>query len=501
MNRRQFLFCATGLAVLPRMARAAQSPPNLVVGVLSDIHVTRDDNANFFEAALRFYDAHKVDAVLIAGDLTTTSRTSEFEAVARTWNRVFPEDRRSDGTRIEKLFVTGNHDEDAFAGNTFKTFDESKELAFHWRKQEVWHRLFGEDYKPIRVKTVKGYSFVLRNWMSILGDEQGHKYAKGFGNERTPLPEFLPTLDLPRNRPFFYVQHESVEDTTNATWLLGGTKWELWHDGGLTYGTLKNYPNCLALTGHTHQSLTDERSIWQGAFTAVNCSCARGHEFTPPGRENGFCIADFNRDPPMEMPKIDVHSVRQGLLMRVYDDRITFERRDWTRGLSLGPDWVVPLEGGRTVPKKGVAKYDFKARAVAAAATPPQFAAGAAVSATRVANGHRRARDGYWDDKAPREQVVVTFPPVTMATGSPVRAYDFGVRCEIRDGDTRRVLAESRVFSPNGLQPESLDTEACTCAFRGDVIPRNRDVRFLVVPFDCWGNAGRSIRSDWMRLG
>jgi hypothetical protein len=88
-----------------------------------------------------------------------------------------------------------------------------------------------------------------------------------------------------------------------------------------------------------------------------------------------------------------------------------------------------------------------------------------------------------------------------MATGSPVRAYDFGVRCEIRDGDTRRVLAESRVFSPNGLQPESLDTEACTCAFRGDVIPRNRDVRFLVVPFDCWGNAGRSIRSDWMRLG
>ena len=151
MNRRQFLFGATGLAVLPRMARAAQSRPNLVVGVLSDIHVTRDDNANFFEAALRFYDAHKVDAVLIAGDLTTTSRTSEFEAVARTWNRVFPEDRRSDGTRIEKLFVTGNHDEDAFAGNTFKTFDESKELAFHWRKQEVWHRLFGEDYKPIRV--------------------------------------------------------------------------------------------------------------------------------------------------------------------------------------------------------------------------------------------------------------------------------------------------------------------------------------------------------------
>ncbi len=509
MNRREFLLGATGAAIVPSAALLERSPlpalptsakPNLVVGVLSDIHVTRYDTANFFEKALRFYDRRKADAVLIAGDLTTTSRRSEFEAVARAWRNVFPGDCRSDGVRIEKLFVTGNHDEDAFAGSWFKTFDESKAEAFHWRKQEVWQSCFGEDYKPICAKTVNGYTFILRNWMSILGDEQGHKYAKGFENERTPLPEFLHTLDLPKDRPFFYVQHEYVEDTTYATWLLRGEKWIRSFDGGLTRKTLNGYPNCLALTGHEHQSLTDEKSIWQGEFTSIGCSCARGHEFTAPGRENGFNCGDFNRMPPLEMPKVDVHSVRQGMLMSVYGDRIVFERREWTHDQSLGPDWVVPLYGGCTVPPQGVATFDFRSRAEAGRTMPPQFASGAKVSAVRIKDGHRRAKDGYHDEQTPREQVVVSFPPVTTLTGSPVRAYDFGIRCEVRDADTVRTIAESRVFPPEGMQAESREKGPCACAFWGDTIPRNRSVRFVVTPADTWGNEGRPVSSAWMKL-
>ena len=513
MNRREFLSGATGLAfsaaanagqkrkgdyALPPLGASVR--PNLVVGVLSDIHITRDQDANFFEQALRFYDVRKVDAVLVAGDLTTTSRVSEFEAVARAWNKVFRGDRRSDGQPVVKLFVTGNHDEDAFAGAYFKTFDESKELAFHWRKQEVWKRLFGEDYRPIQAKTVKGYVFVLRNWMSILGDEQGHKYAKGFANERTPLPEFLPSLKLPEGKPFFYVQHEYVENTTHAAWLLHGSCWVRSHDRGLTFGTLKKYPNCVALTGHNHHSLTSELAIWQGAFTSIDCSCARGHEFTAPGRENGFCCADFDRNPPLEMPKLDVHGVRQGMVMTVYDDRIVFERRDLTYGESLGKDWVVPLYGGSTVPPSGIPKFDFKRRAELAKARPPTFAADAEVSVVRIKNGHRRAKDGYYDDKECREQVIVSFPPVTTLAGSPARAYDYGVLCELRDGDTRRTITESRVFHPKAMLPESKEVGPCTCAFFGEFIPRNRDVSFVVTPADCWGNNGRAIVSKWMRV-
>lgn len=509
MNRREFLLGAAGAAIVQSTVSAerislpalsAGAKPNLIVGVLSDIHVTRYDTANYFEKALRFYDSRKVDAVLVAGDLTTTSRRNEFESVARAWRNVFPNDCRSDGVRVEKLFVTGNHDEDAFAGSWFKTFDESKAEAFHWRKQEVWKDCFGEDYKPICAKMVKGYTFVLRHWMSILGDEQGHKFAKGFKNERTPLPEFLPTLDLPKDRPFFYVQHEYVEDTTYATWLLRGDKWIRSFDGWLTRKALNGYPNCLALTGHEHQSLTDEKSIWQGEFTSVGCSCARGHEFTAPGRENGFNCGDFNRQPPMEMPKVDIHSVRQGMLMSVYDDRIVFERRDWTYDQSLGPDWVVPLYGGRTVPPHGVAKFDFRRRAEAARKAPPQFAVGAKVTAVRVKDGHRRSKGGYYDDQTPREQVVVSFPPVTTLTGSPVRAYDFGVRCEVRDADTVRTVAESRVFPPDGMQAESREKGLCKCAFFGETIPRNRSVRFIITPADSWGNEGHPVSSDWMKL-
>ena len=34
--------------------------------------------------------------------------------------------------------------------------------------------------------------------------------------------------------------------------------------------TLSAYPNAVAFSGHSHWTLNDERSIWQGAFTAVS---------------------------------------------------------------------------------------------------------------------------------------------------------------------------------------------------------------------------------------
>ena len=63
-----------------------------------------------FIKALRYFDAQKVDAVLVAGDLFTTGRIRELEFVAEAWNAVFPHDRATDGRPVARLFVTGNHD-------------------------------------------------------------------------------------------------------------------------------------------------------------------------------------------------------------------------------------------------------------------------------------------------------------------------------------------------------------------------------------------------------
>lgn len=489
------------LAALPGWTKTAFGKPNLRVGILSDIHVTSDADASFFEKALRYFDARKVDAVLVTGDLFTWGSFPELEAVGRAWFKVFPGDRRSDGGPVVRLFVTGNHDVDGFAyGPRFDTLESARASAFYFHREEQWEKVFHEAYEPVTVKTVKGYVFVLRHWMSILGTEKTHKLIRGvpFPDEVSPLPQVMASLKLPEGRPFFYAQHESLDDTVLATWLTGGLKWNNGQDRGQAKAVLDRYPNCVAFTGHCHHSLTDERSIWQGSFTAVNCSCARGWAFTVPGRENGFACPDFNRTPPLEMPRLDNQSVRQGMVMEVYDDRIVLERREWTYDQTLGPDWVIPLFGGRTVPSHGTPKYDFKARAAASRA--PVFPANAKLTVRRVKDGRRRDGNGVDVDKRMCEQVWVEFPPITTRGGSPSRGFDFTVCCETRDADIVRVVDECRVFSPNALQTEARDLQSCRCAFPGERVPSNRDVRFTVVPHDCWGNAGAELVSKWMRV-
>jgi len=487
-------------------AAAVPARPNLRVGVLSDPHVTGFDNAQWMAKAFKYFAERHVDAVLITGDIGTSSYEKDWAVISKTWFDAFPNDALPDGSPVVRLFLTGNHDLDDWAyhgdakAKRLKIKDRAENRAFSFHRQELWRKYWHEDYEPIFVKTVKGYTFILRNWLSKRGLEiEDQTTATGgrplYVNENAPLAEALAKARVKdAGRPFFYCQHDLLRDTVNATHLLGGGRWNSDEDDGYARSFLDKYPNCLAITGHSHFSLTDEMSIWQGPFTAVNASCARGFAFTKPGRENGFSGPDFRRVPPFEMARFDHNAVRQFLVMEVFDDRIVFERHDLTYGGSLGEDWVVPLyAGGATVPPAGTPKYDFKTRCQAA--RPPAFAPGASVKVSYVAAGHRRTADGFGalDTKETHPQVCVTFPPIVRGASSPARAFDFKVTCSECVGDVETVVQERRVFSPNFAQAESRDTVPCTCLFPHAALPPRRTLRFTVTPYDCWGKAGTPI--------
>ena len=489
MTRRGFLLGAASLAGAPALPGAA-GERRLRVGVLSDIHVDGPKKAAWFEKALRQFDAEKVDAVLVSGDLTVHGRLHEFQHVADTWFKVFPDDRRSDGAKVERLFVTGNHDVDGWAYGPFRSVEEARPTSFFFHREEFWKRLWHEDYKPVSMKTVGGCPFVLRNWLSILGREaKGHPVAAGFADEPNPLPEFLRTASLPADRPVFFVQHEPVTDTVNATWLFRGRVWGKCSDD-VAKPLYSRHPNAIVLTGHSHLSLTDETSIWQGAFTAVNCSAETGFAFTPPGRENGFCGRDFSRNPPMGMPPIDYKGVHQGMVMDVYDDRVVFRRFEFKNERSLGPDWVVPCGADAAQPYR----FDVRFRK----ALRPAFPKGAKVT-VREGMGPVRGKNGMSASEVLHPQVWVSFPPATTEEGADIRAWDYAVRLEEDCGDRVRVVAERLFFSPNSLMGEQDDVAPVLCAFpKADLPQRSRAAyRFTAVPRSCWGHEGTAISSEW----
>ena len=489
-NRREFLgvasaFGAAGAAggAEARTDRAAArdlGPVKLRVGIVSDIHITNDtpgrrDSNEHFIKALRYFDAQKVDAVLVAGDLFTTGRIRELEFVAEAWNAVFPHDRAADGRPVARLFVTGNHDVEDWTyqlqpGETAaQKAERVKGEMFAFHRAETWRRLFGEDYAPYGAKTVKGYTFVLRNWPSAFHGERPAVEAA--------MAEWGPKVA--RDKVFFYCQHEQADDTVNASWLVGGAKWDNGQDGGLTKRVLSAYPNCVCLTGHSHNSLADERSIWQGAYTAVNCGCLVGWAFAGPGRENGH-DCDGNPAPVREMPVFDKTHVYQGLLMTVYGDAIRFHRREFVNGGVLGDDWIVPL---------GTAARPYAFAPRVAASRPPRFAADAQVAVRTVEKGRDRAGDVH-------PQVEVAFPSVTSATGGD-RAHDYAVRVEMMIGDVVRTVDEKRVFSDRFMWSEADDRSPVRCLFAKRALPAKRLLRFVVTPYNCWMKPGESIATNW----
>ena len=141
VTRRSFLTGATAFAAAPSVLAHSDVGVRLRLGVLSDIqvgcagweqwHEFMSYNVHTLVRALRHFRDAGVDGVVIAGDLADYGMIYEMEAVAEAWRHVFPGDRLPDGRRVERLFVTGNHDWEGFLYRDFgkRHYPDSAALA------------------------------------------------------------------------------------------------------------------------------------------------------------------------------------------------------------------------------------------------------------------------------------------------------------------------------------------------------------------------------------
>ena len=220
MNRREFLQRTTvlaGAAYLgsPALANEVTTlvEPNLVIGILSDIHLRGADTAETFFHALEYFRENKVDGVIIAGDMADQGLLPQLQVVADAWFKVFPKNKGLNGKRTEPLFVYGNHDVEAYNwGGTIKSVGEeaAKAQGIGLQREKAWKQCFKEPYQPIWMKTIKGYHFIGAHWQNQ--------------NNVPGLAEFLQkhNAELTADgKPFFYIQHAHPKDTCNCAWAWG----------------------------------------------------------------------------------------------------------------------------------------------------------------------------------------------------------------------------------------------------------------------------------------
>jgi hypothetical protein len=117
-------------------------------------------------------------------------------------------------------------------------------------------------------------------------------------------------------------------------------------------------------------------------------------------------------------------------------------------------------------------------------------------------------RKGMNRRKEKVDQVAVSFPNARRCDGSPSRAYDFEVVCEVRDVDVVKSHLVKRVFSPKFYQPEEKDAATVTCVFAASELPQPKKIndgperktiawRFTVRPCSCFGGRGDAIATAW----
>lgn len=453
------------MVVAGTMAVAEPAVPEFRVGIFSDHHLgslkgqgvdLASRPAQILERTLRFYKDRNVDAIVIAGDFSNEGRVVEMKATADVWAEVFGDVKSGP----VKIFVTGNHEQVYFnqAKGRKDFVNPIYRDGLYLDVEKNWEALFGEKWEPLFIKRVKGYAFVGAHWWEWMDEKRLQAFLEEHKTELEPA------------KPFFFVQHAHPKNTCYGTWT-----WHQW-EGGPTGQVLADYPNAVVFSGHTHYSITDERSVWQGAFTSIGTGSLLQLDM-PNGRENGGRA----RGKPRRMAPMYDGWDSEGLLMEVRGDKMVFERWDFLNMEKIGDDWVVPVlhrhEDSR--------EFSFENRRAKAAA--PEFPEGAKLATSE--------RYGWHFDKEKEDQVLLTIP---LAAGgdSLSRCFEYEVRAVFAEDDIERTMCTKRFYQPECHLNAKRLPEKFGAVIGLAELPTT-PFTFVVTPMNSFGVRGRPLTLEY----
>lgn len=471
MNRRAFvegmLSCGAlaSFGGFKAFGASAETGALLTLGVMSDVHIKDEAQLPALTAALEYFRDNGAEAVLVAGDIADTGRISELELFAKKWFEIFPNDQAPDGRKVERLFVYGNHCIEAWRwdDNPKNRPGVNEAIGRKDNRAKVWERIFHEEYQPIWMKVVKGVPVIGAHWIEAKPGIQIVKFLDEHAKEIDP------------KIPFIYTQHAHPKNTCIGDWAWG-------HDDGRSTWALMAFPNAIAFSGHSHYTLTDERSVWQGAFTSINTSSLRYSSGDYSLRENMSDNGDgfWHEGREHRMPNLSMNDGKQGMLVKVFADHLVITRREFNYGgQSLGEDWVVPLPAGSK-------PFSYASRAKSRVA--PEFAAGAKVEVRAIAPKNEKDFT----------HITLTFP--AAETRQKCRVFEYEVTAILCEDDVELVQAQRRIFADDFYLPATMLNKTQSFVFAAEDLHAKGRYRFEVRPIECMGKKGAAISSDIFKV-
>lgn len=456
ISRREFfggILSAAGAAVARKAVGSHVGEPLLRFGYASDTHLTTSDDPQDLGRVFGWFHSRNVDAVVLSGDITEGGFDAEIDRLLEIWGNAFPDDCASDGRRVEKFWVWGNHDyKDASYMRSLPPERKVEDLkvSMFSHKDESWRKITGEAFQgEVFHKKIKGFSFVGAHWKH---ENETIEYFRSHASE------------IDTSKFFVYVQHPHVPGT-------------VYYPGRAEHSrlraTLSQYSNCFCLSGHGHESAAYESALWQGEFTALGGSSTKSVG-TLKGRENS-AWASWCKTPEPITPSIPMGNGRHAMIISVYANELVIERHEFRNDEPLGGEWVLPLPL-ETHPESPIV--------IASNAKVPQFAYGAKI---KISRGIMRMRKN-----AKGECYRVSFPSA-LATKGNGRVTDYLVA--VRKPDSGTPLLSRMVSQPKmTLAERRLESgDKIYCLIKAEDLKDMQDLEVTVTPMNAAGKGGRPL--------
>lgn len=296
VTMKRILSFFAGLAVVmiaPIITHAED--PNLKLTVISDVHVKNTEDQKFVRALNDLSTiAPDYDAIAVVGDMTEFGIQEEY----RVFNSLLQKNKLPNA---EEFMVMGNHEYfEKYLNKDSNVSDEELQARF-----ASFMNVPGVYYD----KWIKGYHFI-----ALSGEKSAHTMLA-----ETSLPgdvdsayisdtqfEWLEetlAIDADENKPIFLFLHQPIENT-----VYGSMRWHAGLKDTRLMDLLRNYPQVILFSGHSHYILNHPKSIYQDGFTMVNTSSVSYTWF------EGGRIPDLS----------------QGYVVEVYDGRVEFKAREFS---------------------------------------------------------------------------------------------------------------------------------------------------------------------------
>jgi len=264
--------------------------PVMKIGIVSDTHVTPEKSScKVLKEALSLFRQHKVDVIANVGDIADHYYEKGYHHYRNTINEVFSGAEK----KPQEIFVYANHD---------------------WidRKKESFRDVFKD------VKKHLGIPHQFNDFLRING------YTIAIIPQYISKEEYISiikqTVKENKGKPAIIFDHVPPFDTVYNSRTWGNT---------MRREILNNYPSVVQISGHIHNTLTNELSIWQDKFTVVDAGTlyTSGWDGSLVGNPQGSTRSDM------------------ALIMEVFKDKLVFRRFFAKNKEEYKPDapWIVPL--------------------------------------------------------------------------------------------------------------------------------------------------------------